>query len=107
MIVVTEAAIQHLNKKAQEDGAKVFRLFLKKRGCSGFEYRMDVTEVVNADDERYEYNDFALVVDKISLIKYFQGLVIDFQQTDFAQGLVFKNPNTTGSCGCGESVNFD
>ena len=32
------------------------------------------------------------------------GTVMDFEQSKMSSGFTFKNPNQTGECGCGESV---
>ena len=37
-------------------------------------------------------------------ILFLIGSEIDFQVTDLASKFVFRNPNQTDACGCGESV---
>ena len=43
-----------------------------------------------------------VVVDETSA-EHLQGAVVDFQDGRNGQGFAIENPNSTGSCGCGQS----
>ncbi len=38
--------------------------------------------------------------------KYLNGSRIDYVEDYKGTGFIIENPNTTGSCGCGDSVSF-
>ena len=54
------------------------------------------------DDDVVQIDGFKVFVDPQSMI-YLDGTEIDYVETTQASGFQFKNPNVTGSCGCGES----
>jgi iron-sulfur cluster assembly protein len=37
-------------------------------------------------------------------VLFLLGTEMDFQTTKLSSGFVFRNPNQTSACGCGESV---
>jgi iron-sulfur cluster assembly accessory protein len=45
-----------------------------------------------------------LVVDN-KAVMFLLGTQIDYVEDDFKAEFVFTNPNSKGSCGCGESFN--
>ncbi|MBI1808401.1 MAG: iron-sulfur cluster assembly accessory protein, partial [Gemmatimonadetes bacterium] len=47
---------------------------------------------------------FRLFVDPFSM-QYLGGVTIDYTSSMQGSGFTFKNPNATGSCGCGSSFN--
>ena len=78
------------------------RLGVKKSGCSGFGYAMDLATRVEEDDAVFEQDGVKLVVDPHSL-SMVDGTTIDFVRRGLNQEFVFDNPRATGGCGCGES----
>lgn len=36
---------------------------------------------------------------------YIAGTTMDFEETELSSEFTFKNPNSKGECGCGESFN--
>ena len=71
-------------------------------GCSGLSYKM-VFESGPADgDEVFEKDDFRVYIDKKSLF-FLNGSELDYVDGLTGAGFKFKNPNATGTCGCGES----
>lgn len=78
------------------------RLGVRTAGCSGLAYVLEFVDEINEFDEVFEIRDIKLVVDKKSLV-YLDGLEMDWKRQGLNEGFEFNNPNSTGSCGCGES----
>jgi iron-sulfur cluster assembly protein len=85
------------------DSAKGIRVSIKKGGCAGMEYAIDLVEDVNARDDFIE-RDGASVWVAPEAVLYLLGTEMDFETTKLRSGFVFNNPNQTSACGCGESV---
>ena len=96
-----EARIADLMSRAPEDAIGV-KLSTPRRGCSGLAYSVDYVNLENAFDEKIETSAGTFYVDGASIL-YLIGSVMDWREDDFAAGFVFDNPNSKGSCGCGES----
>lgn len=78
------------------------RFGVRKTGCSGFAYIVDLTREVNEQDQVFESRGVKVVVDPASL-PLVQGTEIDFLKEGLGAQFVFRNPNVRGECGCGES----
>ena len=78
------------------------RFGVKRTGCSGFAYVVDLAEAMGEGDQLVEVGGVPLIVNDKSLAMV-EGTVIDFQRQGLNASFVFHNPNATGECGCGES----
>ncbi|NUO72972.1 MAG: iron-sulfur cluster assembly accessory protein [Frateuria sp.] len=87
---------------AQTPGAAGVRFGVKRTGCSGFAYVVDLADAAQPDDHKLDVDGIALIVDDKSL-PMVDGTVIDFRRQGLNAAFVFHNPNATGECGCGES----
>lgn len=102
-ITITPAASERMRQfLAQAPGAAGVRFGVRRTGCSGFGYVVDLAPARNAGDRVLEIDGVPLVVDGKSL-PLVDGTVIDFQRQGLNASFVFHNPNATGECGCGES----
>lgn len=102
-IQLTAAALERARRFIESrPGAAGLRLGVRKSGCSGFGYAMDLAERIEADDAVFEQDGVKLVVDPQSLAMV-DGTTIDFVRRGLNQEFVFDNPKATGGCGCGES----
>lgn len=81
------------------------RVGIKKGGCAGMEYTMDLVEEASAGDDVVEDKGAKLFVDP-SAVLFLLGTEMDYEVTKFRSGFVFKNPNEVSACGCGESVSL-
>ena len=96
-----EARITHLMGKAPADAIGV-KLSTPRRGCSGLAYSVDYISAEVRFDEKIETPGGVFYVDGGSVL-YLVGSTMDWVEDDFTAGFVFNNPNSKGSCGCGES----
>lgn len=102
-ITITPAASERMRQfLAQTPGAAGVRFGVKRTGCSGFGYVVDLATVAGEGDRVLEVDGVPLVVDDKSL-PLVDGTVIDFRRQGLNASFVFHNPNATGECGCGES----
>lgn len=83
--------------------AEGIRVGIKKGGCAGMEYTLDLVEAANPADDVVEAGDAKVFVDPAATL-YLLGTQMDFEVTKLRTGFVFRNPNQTSACGCGESV---
>ena len=90
---------------AQRGEAAGLRIGVKKGGCAGMEYTMEWTTDTKPFDEVVEHEGARVLVDAKAVI-YLLGSEMDYQTDKLASQFVFTNPNQTGACGCGESVNL-
>ena len=96
-----EARIAELMSRAPE-GTVGVKLSTPRRGCSGLAYSVDYVSSENAFDEKIVTPGGTFYVDGGSIL-YLIGSRMDWVEDDFTAGFVFENPNSKGSCGCGES----
>ena len=82
------------------------RFGVRKTGCSGYAYVVDIADKVAADDRVIEQDGIKLVIDDKSLALV-DGTEIDFARHGLNSAFVFRNPNSTGECGCGESFTVE
>lgn len=79
------------------------RVGVKNGGCAGMSYTMDYVEAVDPKDDVVEDKGVRIYVDPKAVLFLF-GTVMDFEETKLSASFVFRNPNQTSACGCGESV---
>ena len=102
-IQLTQAAVKRMQDYlAKEPSAAGVRFGIKKTGCSGFGYTVDVAGIAGDTDTVFEQDGVRIFVDRKAL-PYIDGTEIDFQRQGLNATFVFRNPNATGECGCGES----
>ncbi len=105
-ILLSDTAAGEIKKIIKENGLPDntrLRVGVKGGGCSGFSYMLDLVEEERAEtDEELEDKGVKMLVDMKSYL-YINGTEIDFKDELMARGFVFKNPNSTSTCGCGSS----
>jgi iron-sulfur cluster insertion protein len=108
MINITEDAKEKLISIIDEEQAKAVRFGLQGGGCSGFSYFFTLEEEIQEDDFRIpldETDTHFLVVDSMSSM-YLENAEVDYKCSEMGESFVFKNPNATSTCGCGNSASF-
>lgn len=102
-ITITPAANERMRHfLAATPAAAGVRFGVRRTGCSGFAYVVDLAEAIGEGDSVVEVDGLPLIVNDKSLAMV-EGTVIDFQRQGLNASFVFHNPNATGECGCGES----
>ena len=103
---VTETAAEEIKKfMASEEGLPEtagLRVRVVPGGCSGFQYSLNIEEESRQGDHVFDQHGVRLFVDMFSA-QYLNGVEVDYVTSVMGQGFTFKNPNATGSCGCGSS----
>ena len=79
------------------------RVGVKNGGCAGQEYVLEYAEAANPLDEVVEDKGVTILVDPKAIL-FLIGTEIDYETTRLSAKFVFRNPNETDACGCGESV---
>ena len=103
---VTESAAQRIAEiLADEAPGSVLRVSVEGGGCSGFQYRFDVTREKAPDDLVIEKDGATVLVDRVSL-DYLAGSRLDFVDDLIGASFRVENPNATASCGCGTSFSI-
>jgi iron-sulfur cluster assembly protein len=105
VMTMTDAAATRVNQIVSNSGddAKGIRVGIKKGGCAGMEYTIDLVTEANAKDDLIEHAGAKVWIDP-SAVLYLLGTQMDFEVTKMRSGFTFVNPNQTSACGCGESV---
>jgi iron-sulfur cluster assembly protein len=101
-VQLTESARQRVTSFLARDGGIGLRLGVRKTGCSGWAYIVDLVKEIDDEDTVFEDSGVTIVVDKKSL-PLVDGTRIDFVVDGLNRTFRFSNPNVTDECGCGES----
>jgi iron-sulfur cluster assembly protein len=102
-ITITTAANERMRHfLSVTPAAAGVRFGVRRTGCSGFAYVVDLAESMDDGDQLVEVDGLPLIVNDEALAMV-EGTVIDFQRQGLNASFVFHNPNATGECGCGES----
>lgn len=101
-VTLTAAAVERVRRYAARHQPPALRFGVRKSGCSGFAYEVDVLDELRASDQVFEQDGVQVVVDAASLDAV-DGTEIDFVKQGLNAQFVFRNPNVTAECGCGES----
>jgi len=102
---LSEAAamrIKELMVKADRPIAAV-KVGVKNGGCAGMEYTMEYVDSIGPTDEVVEDKGVKILVDPKAVL-FLLGTEMDYKVDRMSAQFIFNNPNQTGACGCGESV---
>jgi len=104
-VSLTDAAAERVRDiMAKADKPYVaLRVGVKNGGCAGQEYTFAYAETVEPLDEVVEDKGVTILIDPKAIL-FLIGSEIDYETTKLASKFVFRNPNQTDACGCGESV---
>ena len=78
------------------------RIGVKSGGCAGMSYVMEYAKSSNSKDEVIEDKGVKVLIDP-NAVMYLLGTEMDYKKEELSSTFVFKNPNETERCGCGES----
>ena len=104
LVGLSEKAIEKIKEfkdKTPEADKKEFRVYVQGGGCSGFSYGFMFDEMRDGD-KVVQAGGVVCLVDPQSMM-FLKGSTVDFLEGLTGAGFTVKNPNATGSCGCGSS----
>ncbi|WP_421935657.1 HesB/IscA family protein [Phenylobacterium sp.] len=105
VVTLSDAAAQRVREimvKAEKPYAGL-RVGVKNGGCAGQEYVLEYADAANPLDEVVEDKGVTILIDPKAVL-FLIGTVIDYEVSRLSAKFVFRNPNETDACGCGESV---
>ena len=103
--ITDKAKTQMEGLLSKNPGKYAVSLMVKGGGCAGFKYDwgfIDSKDKVGADDVTEDWGTGRFVVDDASML-YIAGTKIDWKEEVFGSQFEIVNPNSSSSCGCGES----
>lgn len=110
VVTLTEAAaarVREIMARPRTDGGDKpyvgLRVGVKNGGCAGQEYVLNYAETIEPLDEVVEDKGVTILIDPKAVL-FLIGSEIDWEETRLASRFIFRNPNETDACGCGESV---
>lgn len=107
-VVVSVTPVAAVEVKRFMDAEKVspevggLRVSVQPGGCSGFKYGLLIEDAPAEDDLIVQHEGFRMFVDPFSA-QYINQVEIDYVSSMQGSGFTFRNPNSTGGCGCGSS----
>ena len=113
VVTLSETAAERVREimgQPRKDGAEKpyagLRVGVKNGGCAGQEYVLEYADSANPLDEVVEDKGVTILIDPKAVL-FLIGTVIDYDVTRLSAKFVFRNPNETDACGCGESVTIE
>ncbi|KQW27502.1 FeS assembly scaffold SufA [Rhizobium sp. Root274] len=105
VMTLSDAAAARVKAIVENSGpdAKGVRVGIKKGGCAGMEYTIDLVTEPNPKDDHIQRDGASVWIDPAAVL-YLLGTEMGFETTTLRSGFTFHNPNQTSACGCGESV---
>jgi iron-sulfur cluster assembly protein len=108
VVTLSERAAERVREimgKAEKPYAGL-RVGVKNGGCAGQEYVLEYAEQAGPLDEVVEDKGVTILVEPKAVL-FLVGTEIDYEVSKLAAKFVFRNPNETDACGCGESVTIE
>jgi iron-sulfur cluster assembly protein len=106
IVTLSDAAAARVQEIMAKGAKPYLRVGVNNGGCAGMEYTLDYAEAPDAFDELVEDKGVRILV-KADAVLFLLGSEIDYETTRLASKFVFRNPNQTDACGCGESVTIE
>ncbi len=105
IMTLSDAAAERIREIIEDADEPVvgLRVGVRNSGCAGVAYTMDYVSEPMPGDDHVEDKGLHIYVDPKATM-FLLGTVMDFETEKMSAGFTFKNPNQTGACGCGESV---
>lgn len=106
-ITLTPAALARVQRYVADDpGAIGLRFGVTRTGCSGWQHTADLARDQRDGDTVFEQDGVRTFIDAVSL-PLVDGTTIDLVRQRLGEQFVFRNPNASDECGCGESFTTD
>jgi len=104
-IKLTPLAVEQLRGLFNQPDSKLIRIGVKNRGCSGLAYHLEYVDKPGAFDETVEQDGVKVLIDSKALFSII-GSEMDWLEDKLSARFIFRNPNITEQCGCGESFSI-
>ena len=103
-LTIDDSAVKRIEqlRETQSQDALMLRITVEGGGCSGFQYKMELTP--SKDDKDFVFAD-AVVTDTVSF-PFLDGSTIRFSNDLIGSEFIIDNPNATSGCGCGTSFSM-
>ncbi|GAB7337315.1 hypothetical protein MBLNU457_g2673t2 [Dothideomycetes sp. NU457] len=98
-------AVEQLRNLLDQPEPKLIRVGVKNRGCSGLAYHLEYVDKPGAFDETVEQDGVKVLIDSKALFSII-GSEMDWIEDKLNERFIFRNPNITEQCGCGESFSI-
>jgi iron-sulfur cluster assembly accessory protein len=85
---------------------QALRVAVLAGGCSGFQYRFELTQAPAEDDIVIEQGGAKVLIDPVSM-DLLAGSELDFTDALMGSHFAVRNPQATSACGCGTSFSVD
>ena len=106
IVTLTDAAAARVKEIMAVSAKPYLRVGVNNGGCAGMEYVLDYGDAREPMDELIEDHGVEILV-KADAIMFLLGSTVDYETSRLASKFVFRNPNQTDACGCGESVTIE
>lgn len=104
-MTLSPKAVEQLHDLFDQPESKLIRVGVKNRGCSGLAYHLEYVDKPGSFDESVEQDGVKVLIDSKALFSII-GSEMDWVEDKLSARFVFRNPNITESCGCGESFSI-
>lgn len=110
-IAMTSSARTHIRRQLAQQGAGALQLGIKSSGCNGYMYDLSylddaAPDATDAESRAFDFDGITVFVHNANW-PMLRGTEIDFVTEGLNSMLVFKNPNASAECGCGESFSVE
>ncbi|MHA2621313.1 MAG: HesB/IscA family protein [bacterium JZ-2024 1] len=100
---ISEKAGIRLARILAEKGRRGLRIYVKRGGCAGYEYGLDLEDNPQPGDLVYESSGITVFVDLLSSFRL-KGSLLDYDASNLISGgFQIQNPNVIATCACGSS----
>ena len=104
--VSDRAAIRIAEIVAEQARPAALRVAVLAGGCSGFQYKFELSETPEPDDLVVESGAARVLIDPVSL-DLLAGGQLDYTDELMGSHFTVRNPNAKSACGCGTSFALD
>jgi iron-sulfur cluster assembly protein len=91
-ITLSPAAVTHLRELLEQPEAKLVRVGVRNRGCSGLAYHLEYVDKAGSFDETVEQDGVKVLIDSKALFSII-GSEMDWLEDKLNERFIFKNPN--------------
>ena len=105
VVTLSDAAAERVREilEGAEQPYRGLRVGVKNGGCAGQEYVLEYASEAGPMDEVVEDKGVTILIEPKAVL-FLIGTEIDYEVSRLSSKFVFRNPNQTDACGCGESV---